>query len=94
MAVIRLASADAMRFDSLVGKVDNVSPDTILSNDGLPFYKVRIETDRDHFRRGALRYDLFPGMQVVASINTGERTVLEYLLDPFLNARSLAFRER
>ena len=92
--VVRLASADAMRFDSLVGKVENVSPDTILSKDGLPFYKVRIETDRDHFQRAALRYDLFPGMQVVASINTGERTVLEYLLDPFLSAKTVAFRER
>ncbi len=92
--VIRLSSADAMRFDSLIGEVDNVSPDTILTKDGLPFYKVRIETNRNHFRRGAVRYDLFPGMQVVASINTGERTVLDYLLDSFLSARPQAFRER
>ena len=56
--------------------------------------KVRIQTARNHFRRGDNRYDLFPGMQVLASIHTGERTVLEYILDPFLNAGDTALRER
>ncbi len=93
-SVIKLASVDAMRFDNLPGKVTGVSPDTITAEDGQPFYKVRIETDRDHFLRGAVRYDLFPGMQVVASIHTGQRTVLEYLVDPFLDASDSALRER
>jgi len=93
-AVVKLASADAMRFDNLDGKVVSVSPDTLLSPEGQPFYKVRIETRRDHFRRGANRYDLFPGMQVSTSIHTGQRTVLEYLIDPFLDARDRALQER
>ncbi|MBT4939317.1 MAG: HlyD family type I secretion periplasmic adaptor subunit, partial [Rhodospirillaceae bacterium] len=93
-ARITLASADAMRFDNLEGKVIRVSPDTITGEDGQPYYKVRIQTIRNHFRRGDNRYDLFPGMQVMASIHTGERTVLEYILDPFLNAGDTALRER
>jgi adhesin transport system membrane fusion protein len=93
-ARITLASSDAMRFDNLDGTVLRVSPDTIIGTDGQPYYKVRIETVRNHFRRGNNRYDLFPGMQVMAGIHTGERTVLEYLLDPFLNAGETAFRER
>ena len=93
-ARITLASADAMRFDNLEGKVLAVSPDTITGQDGRPYYKVRIETARNHFRRGANRYDLFPGMQVLTSIHTGERTVMEYILDPFLNAGDTALRER
>jgi len=93
-AVIKLASADAMRFDNLGGKVLQVSPDTHQNQDGQPFYKVLIETERDHFLRGANRYDLFPGMQVSTSIHTGERTVLEYIIDPFIDARDEAMRER
>jgi len=93
-ARITLASADAMRFDGLEGTVIRVSPDTITSDDGEPYYKVRIQTDRNHFQRAKNRYDLFPGMQVIASIHTGERTVMEYLLDPFLNASDTAMRER
>ena len=62
---------------------------------GNPLYAaIDIATKRDHFLRGAVRYDLFPGMEVSTSIHTGERTVMEYLLDPFLNARGEALRER
>ncbi len=93
-ATVKLTATDAMRFDNLAGQVVAVSPDTLTAEDGRPFYKVRIATERDHFLRGQVRYDLFPGMEVSTSIHTGERTVMEYLLDPFLNARSEALRER
>lgn len=93
-ASIKLASTDAMRFGPLEGRVVQVSPDTLLTPQGLPFYKVRIETAADHFERGRLRYRLFPGMQVVASIRTGQRSVIEYLLDPFLYSFDFAMRER
>jgi len=93
-AKISLASADAARFDNITGIVDSVSPDTILTPEGTPFYRVRIETSRDHFARGDLRYDLFPGMQVVAYIETGKRTILEYLIEPFIRSSDIAMRER
>jgi len=93
-AVIRLASADAIRFGNIDGIVINVSPDTLVTQEGSPFYKVRIETKNDHFRRGSLKYQLFPGMQVIASIQTGERTVFEYLSAPFLSSIGDAFGER
>ena len=91
--IVKLASSDAVRFDGLIGVVTNVSPDTLVTSEGVPFYKVRIETDADHFG-GDLRYDLFPGMQVVASIHTGRRTILRYLLDPFRASMDGALRER
>ena len=43
---------------------------------------------------GAVRYDRIPGMKVSTLIHTGQRTVIEYLLVPFLNARGEALRER
>ena len=93
-AVIRLASADAIRYGKIDGIVINLSPDTLVTQEGSPFYKVRIETKNDHFRRGNLQYQLFPGMQVIASIQTGERTVLEYISDPFLSSIGDALGER
>lgn len=93
-ATIRLTSADARRFGGLDGVVTGVSPDTLLTQDGAPYYKVRIETDSDRFQRGTLQYRLYPGMQVMASIRTGERTVLEYLSDPFLSSLGSAMGER
>ncbi len=93
-AVIRLASSDAVRFGNLVGNVAEVSPDTLIDDDGRPFYRVRVELPRDHFEKGGQRYALFPGMQVSASIMTGERTVMDYILDPLLYRMSNAFQER
>jgi len=93
-ATIQLASADAMRFDKLYGTVIGVSPDTLTTQDGVPYYKVRIETEKDHFSAGELRYSLFPGMQVTASIQTGTRTVMQYLTDPLRGYASSAMQER
>lgn len=93
-ALIKLASSDAMRFDALDGYVVGVSPDTLTTPEGQPYYKVRIETDKDHFSGGSIRYNLFPGMQVMASIQTGTRTVMQYLLDPLRGNASSAMQER
>ncbi len=92
--MIKLASADATRFGGLDGTVVNVSPDTLVTENGQPFYKVRIKTADNKFQRGNLQYRLFPGMQVVASIRTGKRTILEYILDPYWNAMNDALMER
>ncbi|OHC80909.1 MAG: hypothetical protein A3G73_09830 [Rhodospirillales bacterium RIFCSPLOWO2_12_FULL_67_15] len=94
IATIKLASADAVRFGNLEGRVTNVSPDTMMTQQGATFYKVRIETERDYFQQRNLRYDLVPGVQVATSILTGRRTVLEYLLDPLIGGTDTALRER
>ena len=91
---IRLASADQMRLGSIDGRVVHISPDSIVRDDGQGYYKIHIATSRRYFERGQARYRLLPGVRVVASIQTGERTLAEYLLEPFLGAASNALRER
>ena len=93
-AQIRLASADATRLGKLGGKVIHISPDTIVAEDGVAYYKVRIETEKNFFERNELKYFLSPGVQVSAGIVTGERTVFEYLFEPFLGGMERALRER
>lgn len=91
---VTLASADAQKFGDIKGTVDTVSPDTLVTEDGQPYYKVKILTDQSYFEDGKLRYDLFPGMQVMTSIQTGSRTVMEYILDPLIGRMGDALRER
>lgn len=93
-AVVTLASADAVRFGQLKGEVILVSPDTIQGADRIPYYKVRIATERDYFERAGARYRLVPGVQVLCSIRTGRRSVLAYLTDPFRRSAATALRER
>lgn len=92
--LVRLATADGARFGVLESEVMQVSPDTIVSEQGVPFYKVKINTSKNYFEQGDLRHDLFPGMQVQTDIQTGTRTVLEYLVDPYIQSFGRALRER
>jgi adhesin transport system membrane fusion protein len=89
-----LNSSDAGSFGSLIGKVLSISPDAIENADGIPYYKIRISTTKDYFQREAVKYQLVPGVQVTASIRTGQRSVLAYLTDPFLGSFRNALRER
>ncbi len=93
-AVIKLTSSDAARYGDLEGVVTAISPDTILSPEGNPYYKVRVETKQSYFQRGKWKYQLYPGMQLMTNIRTGERTVFEYLFEPLLAGMSDAMQER
>ena len=93
-AIVKLASRDARRFGSLDGEVVHVSPDAYTSPQGGAFYTVRVETEKDYFESDNLKYKLYPGVTVLAYIHTGKRTVMEYLLDPFLNTLGHSLQER
>jgi adhesin transport system membrane fusion protein len=93
-AIVRLASADAVRLGDIDGKVVHVSPDAFQEEKGGAYYRVRIETGKDYFERNRLRYSLVPGVQVQCHIHIGQRTVLEYILEPFLGSLDSALRER
>jgi len=93
-AKIRLASSDASRFNPIEGKVISISPDTLISDNGGAYYKVRIETDENRFQAGEFSYQLYPGMIIDASIHTGERTVADYILSPFISRMNMALGER
>ncbi len=44
--------------------------------------------------RNGVKYRLVPGVQVICSILTGQRSVLAYLTDPFLGSFQTALRDR
>ena len=94
LATLKLASADAMRFGHINGEVLRVSPDALVNPEGMPFYKVLIAPQNDHFEKKGQRYNLFPGMQIMVSIHTGNRTVFDYLTGPLRTSMDDAFHER
>ena len=93
VARVKLAAAGS-RFQPLDGVVSSVSPDTVETKTGKSYYKVRIKTDRDYFDKHGQRYQLVPGVQVMCSIVTGTRSVMEYITTPFYGAFSTALQER
>jgi membrane fusion protein, adhesin transport system len=95
-ANLRLASRDAIRFGSIEGRVVYVSPDSSTgeAQQQGPYYRVRIETSADRFESAGQSYRLIPGVQVIASIITGNRSLFSYFMSPFLSTSATAFRER
>lgn len=57
-------------------------------------YKAIVRLDRQIFSSRGVDLPLAPGMQVVAELRQGERTVMEYLLSPVSKALDEAARER
>lgn len=91
---LQLPSSDAKKFKKLKGHVIGISPDTFTDDQGRTFYRVRMESDKSYFEAKDQRYRLYPGMVLLAYIHIGQRSVLEYLLDPFINTLSFALQER
>ena len=93
-AELRVRAFSASRIPSIRGKVVKVSADTMIDDVSREaYYKVSIEIDRSTVAEDLARR-MVPGMPVDVIISTGERTALQYLFDPLLNAFAMSMREK
>ena len=89
-----LCVGDLMLDDFVYGEVLRISAD-IASDQrtGQSYYVIRISIPPDQLTRlGDVK--LVPGMPVECFIQTGERTVISYLLKPLRDQLMRTFRER
>ncbi len=93
-AIVRMTAFDFSVYGSMKGQVTEVSPDAIVNEKGESFYRVKVKTDAAGVVKGDKKLDIMPGMQATVDIITGEKTVMQYLLKPFLKASQTALRER
>ena len=93
-AELSLTSSDSQQFGTITGEVVGVAPDALLTEQGTPYYLVRIRPSADSFATGRIQYRLYPGMRLVCNILIGERTVAGYVLDPLFRTTTTAMRER
>jgi len=91
-ARLTITALDGMTGAPLIGSVDRVSPAAFTDEEGRPWFAVRVALPGDG--AGATPFPLVPGMVVRADVETGERTLLEWLLKPVLRAFSTSFSER
>ena len=92
---IRFSALQRANTPVLTGKVESVSADQIIdTHSQLPYYQAMIRPDTDllvQLERAGL--EVKPGMEVEVLVNTGERTLLNYLLKPMLEKMAGALRE-
>jgi HlyD family type I secretion membrane fusion protein len=93
-AHVAVDSFDVSRFGTVPATVDWVSASTFVERGAEPFYKVQLDLERPNVGEDPRSGQLQPGMTVQASIVTGTKTVLDYLLKPVYRGFRESFHER
>jgi HlyD family secretion protein len=92
--LLRLSAFNQRTTPELSGVVSRVSPDTTTDQrTGQSYYTIRVSMPPDEIARlGDVK--LIPGMPVEAFVQTGDRTMLSYLIKPLHDQLMRAFREK
>jgi HlyD family secretion protein len=92
--LLRLSAFNQRTTPELNGVVTRVSPDvTTEQRTGQSYYTIRVSMPPEEIARlGEVK--LIPGMPVEAFVQTGDRTMLSYLIKPFSDQLMRAFREK
>ncbi len=93
LAEVRFSAFKQALTPKMQGKVINLSADRLTDErTGAPYYQAQVELTPDSYEKlGTM--ELVPGMPAEVLINTGERTVFQYLMQPITNAFARAFIE-
>ena len=93
-AELKITTFDPNTYGVVSGTISRISPTTFQPETGEPHYKVMLALDKNHVGLRGHKHFLTPGMEVEASILTGSRSLMIYLLKPINRSLSLAFSER
>lgn len=93
-ATVKVSTYDFARYGGIAGVLVGLSATTFVDDRYGTYYKGRIKLARNFVGGDPSRNLVLPGMMVQADINTGEKTILQYLLKPVYNALDSGFRER
>ncbi|WP_304703909.1 HlyD family type I secretion periplasmic adaptor subunit [Haliea sp. E1-2-M8] len=90
-ALVKFTAYDFVVYGGLEGTVEHIGADTIMDDEGNPFYEVHVRTKQAGFGE---EMPIMPGMTVQVDILTGKKTILAYLMKPVLRAKQYALTER
>jgi len=93
-AMVKVTSYDFVRYGGLAGEVIFVAAAADLDNNGEPYFLVKVQTDKSYLGTKEGDLPITPGMQASVDIQTGSKSVMEYLIRPVLKIRYEAFHER
>lgn len=94
VASVKISAYDYLVYGALSGQVVRIGADTITDGEGGEFFRVIVRTDENHLGDADDPLPISPGMVAGVDIQTGRKTVLDYLLNPLRRAQAEALRER
>lgn len=93
-ATVKVTAYDYSIYGGLDGKIEYISADTIVDEEGDSFYNVLVRTQKNHLGAKQKPLSIITGMTVSVHILTGRKSILNYILKPLLKAKQNAFQER
>lgn len=93
-ASVKFTAYDYLVYGALEGKVERISPDTIREASGETFYLVVVKTEQGALQGPSGSLAVLPGMVASVDIQTGKKSVMDYLLKPIRVVQHEAMRER
>lgn len=94
-ARVTLMGYNPRKVSPVEGKVTLVSADArTVEKSGASYFLVEVTVPAAELAKAGPGVHLAPGMQASVAIVTGERTILDYLLEPFTDSMRTALKER
>lgn len=93
-ALVKISAYDYSIYGGLNAEVETISPNSIQDKQGKSYYEVKLKTNKNYVQGKNKKLVLIPGMTVTVSILTGQKTVLDYIIKPFIKANQSALHER
>jgi len=94
-ASVKITAYDYLRYGDLSAIVERIGADALQTSEGTPFFQVMLRTEQTGLStEGGEKLNISPGMVASVDIQSGRKTVLEYLIQPVLRAQHEALRER
>lgn len=93
-ATVKISAFDYSIYGGLDAVVENITADSITTEKGDSFYLVRVRTEKNYIGTDEKLLMIIPGMLATASIRTGKKSVLSYIMKPLFKAKQNALTER
>lgn len=91
---VKVDTFDFASYGDIPGLVDQISAATFVNDDNVAYYKAIIKLDKGYLGENPQRFQIMPGMTVMADIQTDKKSLLKYFLKPINRSLDTVFTER
>ncbi|MFA7277285.1 MAG: HlyD family type I secretion periplasmic adaptor subunit [Pseudobdellovibrionaceae bacterium] len=93
-ARVKFSAYDSARYGDLEGELIRIGAGSKLDKDGASYFEIEVRTLKNHLGSDAHPLPITTGMMADVHVITGDKSVLEYLMKPFLRLKDRALTER
>ena len=92
--LLKIDTYNFARYGSITSSLAQISASSFMDEQGQTYFRGLIELPQSYIGTDPKSNRITSGMTVVADIQTGRKTLLQYLVKPINNALDTSFRER